>query len=545
MNKPALKKLSSTLVFIFISMLASTQGIINDGATITINSGAFVNIIGTEGNFLNKDNGSNIGALTLSGIMDIKGDWTNNSSGNVLTSGSTGTVTLTGTTQQEIKGNTATNFYNLLLANTYGTSPQISMLVNTNVHHELTIPATNNIGCNDTALTLALGKDAANTGELKPNDGTNYSGGYLIGGSMKRWYSAVVTDKPHKGLFPVGVIDGQLYNRYLKVEYTTAPSVGGTLRAYWKPDPMLWNTAWLGAGSPPYIPGTGGCMGFEITSLCDKGYWQANARDGLAGGEYTISLRGDGLPNASYSTCYLTALKASYNEPGLEGNWNVNGAHVAPTGGLANPLVVRTGATGFSKWGLAGGGEPYPLPIDLLSFKASCVANGVKIEWTTATDTNNDYFNIERSYDAATWTVIAQIPGAGNSNQIINYSYTDEIPANTTTYYRLKQTDFDGQHEYFAPTAINCAIDGENMIISVYPNPFKEIINIEINNFAYSLAQIRIYDVIGNIISTEDFNTAADNSITTSFDLRKLAAGVYFVEVSAKDLKKNFRIVKN
>ncbi len=531
------------LFCLFVSF-ASAQGLTNDGAVITITTGAFVNIIGTDGNFLNKDNGSNIGTLTLSGIMDIKGDWTNNSSGNVLTSGSTGTVTLTGTTQQEIKGNTATNFYNLLLANTYGTSPQISMLVNTNVHHELTIPATNNIGCNDTALTLALGKDAANTGELKPNNGITYSGGYLIGGSMKRWYSAT-TNSGHTGLFPLGVVDGQLYNRYLKVEYTTAPTTGGTLRAYWKPDPMLWNTAWLGAGSPPYIPSVSGCPGFEITSLCDKGYWQANARDGLTGGAYTISLRGDGLPNAAYSSCYLTALKASYNTPGLEGNWNVNGTHVAPTGGLANPLVVRTGAIGFSKWGLAGGGDPYPLPVELIDYKARCVTNGVKLEWTTASETNNDYFNIERSYDASNWSVIAQIQGAGNSNQILSYSYTDEIAANTTTYYRLKQTDFDGQHEYFAPVSINCNTDNENMTISVFPNPFKEIINLEITNFAYPQAQIRIYDVIGNIISTEDFNTAADNSITTSFDLRKLAAGVYFVEVSAKDLKKNFKIVKN
>ncbi len=530
-------------LFFFIAIGANGQGLVNDGAIISITSGANINI--ADGHFLNRDNGAYTGTLNLAGNMVVQGNWTNNSAGNVLTAGSTGTVTLSGTTQQFIQGTTATNFYNLLLANTFGTSPQCSLKVNTNVLHDLTLPATNNIGCSDTAITLALGKDASNTGELKPNDGINYTGGYLIGGSMKRWYSAT-TNSGHTGLFPLGVMNGAtLYNRYVQVEYTTAPTTGGTLRTYWKADPMLWNTAWLGAGSPPYIPSVSGCAGFEITSLCDEGYWQANARDGLTGGAYKISLRGDGLPNATYSSCYLTALKASYNNPGLEGDWNVNGTHVAPTGGLANPLVVRTGATGFSKWGLAGGGEPYPLPVELLNFKANCVTNGVNLQWTTASETNNDYFNIERSNDATNWTVIAQIPGSGNSNQITNYSYIDEIAANATTYYRLKQTDFDGAHEYFNPVAVNCASDGENITISVYPNPFKEIINIEINNFAYPQAQIRIYDVIGKIISTEDFATAANNSINTSYDLRKLAAGVYFVEVSAKDLKKNFKIVKN
>jgi len=539
-----MNKLIHFLSFCIITLALQGQGLINNGATISVNS-AYVTIYGANGHFLNSDNGTYTGTVDLKGTIDLDGNWTNNSAGNVMTSTSNGTVIMNGNIQQKIKGNTATNFYNLTFANTYGTSPHISMEVSTNVLHDLTLPATNNIGCTDTAITLALGKDASNTGELKPNDGSNYTGGYLIGGSMKRWYAAA-TNSNHTGLFPLGVMDGAtLYNRYIKVEYTTAPTTGGTLRTYWKADPMLWNTAWLGAGSPPYIPSVSGCAGFEITSLCDEGYWQANARDGLTGGAYKISLRGDGLPNATYSSCYLTALKASYNNPGLEGDWGVNGTHVAPTGGLANPLVVRTGATGFSKWGLAGGGEPYPLPVELLEFKARCVTNGVKIEWTTASETNNNYFNIERSYDATNWTVIAQIPGSGNSNQITNYSYIDEIAANATTYYRLKQTDFDGAYEYFAPTSINCNNDSENMIIAVYPNPFKEIINIEISNFGFPQAQVRIVDVVGKTIYNESLTTSPNYSISTSYDLKTMAAGVYFIEVSARDIKKNFKIVKN
>jgi len=141
--------------------------------------------------------------------------------------------------------------------------------------------------------------------------------------------------------------------------------------------------------------------------------------------------------------------------------------------------------------------------------------------------------------------VIAQIPGSGNSNQITNYSYIDEIAANATTYYRLKQTDFDGAYEYFAPTSINCNNDSENMIIAVYPNPFKEIINIEISNFGFPQAQVRIVDVVGKTIYNESLTTSPNYSISTSYDLKTMAAGVYFIEVSARDIKKNFKIVKN
>lgn len=96
-----------------------------------------------------------------------------------------------------------------------------------------------------------------------------------------------------------------------------------------------------------------------------------------------------------------------------------------------------------------------PFPIDLINFDAKTNTNGIQLHWSTATEINNDYFTLERSIDGNNWEILAYVEGAGNSNQQLNYEYTDEYPYHGISYYRLKQTDFDGKFEYFTPVAVN------------------------------------------------------------------------------------------
>lgn len=544
--------MKNIILFIQSSFVAFTvfgQGLVNNGAYLSITSAAVVTIDGTGGNLTNS------GTIDLTGKMYVNANWTNNATINATGS----TVFMEGTTAQTIGGTSPTTFHNLTMQNTFGSSPQIALGIDANVDNQLTINASNNV--NLATFTLTLGKDITNPGELLPVNGSNqYQGGYLItanggsGGSMKRWYQSTVNSGDELSLFPFGVLEGAtLYNRYLRVEFTAAPT-GGSLTSYFNKEPMIWPASWLG-GNVPWVGAAGSCPNFFINSLSDKGYWQTDANDGLANGQYTISLRGDGLLNSAFMAnpdlCYLTAVKAKqYNIGGSVDTWSVDptvsGTHVVASGTAANPLLQRTSvSSGFSKWGLAGGGPTAPLPIELLSFKAVCVTNGVLLLWSTATETNNDYFNIERSTDAANWTVIAQIDGAGNSNQLTNYFYTDEVFADETTYYRLKQIDFDGNYAYFSPVSINCATDNTDINVVIYPNPFKESINLEITNFGYPQTQITICDILGKKLSIQDFTNIKNNRIFTSFDLKTLACGMYFVEVRANDFKKNFKIVKN
>lgn len=96
----------------------------------------------------------------------------------------------------------------------------------------------------------------------------------------------------------------------------------------------------------------------------------------------------------------------------------------------------------------------FPLPIELLSFTAEPVDEAVIVEWSTASQVNNDYFTIDRSYDGYEWENKAYIPGAGNSNSQLEYKWVDYNPISGVSYYRLTQTDYNGESETFDPVSV-------------------------------------------------------------------------------------------
>lgn len=95
------------------------------------------------------------------------------------------------------------------------------------------------------------------------------------------------------------------------------------------------------------------------------------------------------------------------------------------------------------------------LPIELLAFTAEVRSDVILLNWLTATEINNDYFTIERSADLNSWEQVGMVQGAGTTSMGREYSLTDHFPMPGVSYYRLKQTDFDGTFEYFAPVAVS------------------------------------------------------------------------------------------
>lgn len=94
------------------------------------------------------------------------------------------------------------------------------------------------------------------------------------------------------------------------------------------------------------------------------------------------------------------------------------------------------------------------LPVELMYFEAIAIHNGVKLQWATASETNSDYFLIEKSRDGFHWTTVNMVKSAGNSNELLEYSIVDAVAQSGVVYYRLKQVDFNGAYEYFAPVAV-------------------------------------------------------------------------------------------
>ena len=168
----------------------------------------------------------------------------------------------------------------------------------------------------------------------------------------------------------------------------------------------------------------------------------------------------------------------------------------------------------------------HTLPIVLMEFKSSCSSGGVVLNWITASEINNNYFTIERSLDGINWEVVTIVMGAGNSNQPLHYTATDNDGFRGMSYYRLKQTDFDGKMEYFSPQAINC-LTPESGRISIYPNPTN-------NYFGFVAAEnvdvlsMEVRDVRGREVLSKTYNHV-EGDVAIKVDVSNLSPAVYTV----------------
>jgi hypothetical protein len=167
------------------------------------------------------------------------------------------------------------------------------------------------------------------------------------------------------------------------------------------------------------------------------------------------------------------------------------------------------------------------LPIELLSFNASVKNKSqIKLTWQTASETNNDFFTIERSKDALNWESIIEIDGAGNSSLKLNYTAVDENPYVGLSYYRLKQTDFDGQYEYSMVEVVNYS-SLEKSQIKIYPNP--GIRQIAIEGIKSEIAEFQIYNAIGWDVSSL-VKVVEQQEFKLTLDISNLPNGIYSVK---------------
>ena len=183
-----------------------------------------------------------------------------------------------------------------------------------------------------------------------------------------------------------------------------------------------------------------------------------------------------------------------------------------------------------------------PLPVELVSFEAKC-NDVVNITWSTATETNNDYFTLERSIDTKNWDFVTTFKGAGNSNTLLNYQYTDEKSLGGVSYYRLSQTDFDGKSEIFSPVSVVCS-SAETDDIIMYPNPFKGDLIIQYSNMNEGNAEVKVFDMMGNIILNR-LVVVTQGSNYLIVDLHNIADGLYYIQFTSGDTRYHQKVLKN
>ncbi len=172
------------------------------------------------------------------------------------------------------------------------------------------------------------------------------------------------------------------------------------------------------------------------------------------------------------------------------------------------------------------------LPITLISFDTKVTSdNKAKVFWTTAQEINNSFFTIERSRDAETFETVGFVEGAGNSDDIINYSFIDTEPLDGIAYYRLKQTDFNGDFEYSDVSRIKLDLT-QSTVHQVVPNPVTMGDSFKVNYPVKTNQDVRIYVTnVNGVIAQSKIVSVTPEVGEIEMSTVGLSKGLYLIRI--------------
>ena len=269
-----------------------------------------------------------------------------------------------------------------------------------------------------------------------------------------------------------------------------------------------------------------------LNNVSTKEYWQLDRTAGT--GNATVTLYWENASFSGINDCSTGDLRVA-RWSGTA--WQNNNDAVITTGSCSGVTsgTISTSANVilFSPFTFGSKGSGInPLPIELISFSSKCENNNVVLLWSTAFEANNDYFTLERSTDGINFSMISKLNGAGNSTTIINYSFIDSSPiffglGEGEIYYRLKQTDYDGNYKYSSIiVSKNCGDDLSDLLI--YPNPNNG--TFEIKNIMKQ-SQIEIVNLLGEKI----FSSLIGEDLENVFNLSNQPNGIYLVRIKSEN----------
>jgi hypothetical protein len=489
-----------------------------DDAIFNENSGISLNQNTTINNTLFLLNGTlNLGAnnLTLNGVI-------NRTSGFINASNSASTVTFGGSIAQSIPSSTFTGeINNLNINNSQGLTTNQNLTV-TNV---LTI---SNGVIDLGASNLILGTNAL-ISVINPSS----SKMILTSGSgeLRKRYNPGNNQNPSGFLFPIGTyglyspvhldftnanFGSDAYLR-LRVEPTKSSQLSNSISSY-------LNRNWIVEPN-------------DISNFTYDIRLKYNATDFVAGG-----MTEDDIIPIKYSNGQWNQpaglLEPFTNATNESSNYFAFGISSIDSIFNSNRVLLWGGLQSFSEFGGAGQ-TGQPLPVELVSFKGSCIEEQNVLTWQTASEFNSSHFDIEKSRDGETWNAIGKELAAGNSNELLNYQFVDNEKNNATVYYRLNQVDVDGKNEYFGPISISC--NQNDFQVSTLPNPSDEDFFLKVISDKDSRSICTIKDLNGQVILNKELELKYGINL---FKLQpSLLSGIYFIEITTEQAER--KIIKH
>ncbi len=201
----------------------------------------------------------------------------------------------------------------------------------------------------------------------------------------------------------------------------------------------------------------------------------------------------------------------------------------------------------FANWastqgtGIGGGVEPDLLftvygeavvPVELTSFSASVINGKVNLNWSTATETNNYGFDVERKVTGQEFAKVGFVAGFGTTTEARNYNFVDNSVTSGNYTYRLKQVDLDGTSEYSNEVEVSLAPSSYSLDQN-YPNPFNPSTKINFSLASDSKVTLKIFDVLGQEVTTLINGSLSAGIHNLNFDASGINSGVYFYTIEA------------
>ena len=222
------------------------------------------------------------------------------------------------------------------------------------------------------------------------------------------------------------------------------------------------------------------------------------------------------------STWTPTVTKASYKLG--TASWTSTSNYISWSGITQLPTAAHS---------LFGGADDQAaaLPIDLVLFTAQPFGKDVLLNWQTASEQDNAYFIIEKTKDGVNFTTVTTVPGAGNSAELLSYAAVDSFPYSGLSYYRLKQTDYDGKYTYsnLAPVNFDASTNADEYVL--YPNPVHNgLLNLSyVGNQGNDLV-VSFYDVQGRLVAIQHIALSDGAQLVNLYPAQGLKSGIYMVK---------------
>ena len=177
----------------------------------------------------------------------------------------------------------------------------------------------------------------------------------------------------------------------------------------------------------------------------------------------------------------------------------------------------------------------YIIPVELTSFSAVASKDKINLFWETATETNNQGYEVQRSSDKINFVAIGYVSGAGTSTEKHSYTFSDNNNTWNKVYYRLKQINLDGSFWYSQVVEAVGVVPTEFGLSQNYPNPFNPVTTIEYQLPVTAKASLKLYDMLGSEIATLVNEVKEAGYYKYSFNGSELASGTYFLRMQAND----------